>query len=306
MKNKVVLTSILFGIVLMGSSVLAQTEDVTPPSDIERAPVVSSVGDASVTLSWDVGVDNVAVTGYKVYYGTSSLVAQKSDNGAGRSEYESFVKVDNSNTTTIKDLQNGVKYYFSVTSLDAAGNESEFYSPEAEATPIANTVVENTNTNEPVITDKPVEEKKEEVIDVVSPLPTETVVETSSGTVLPTLEDVSQIVSKFEQVVSKYSVTLTWTLPKNVANIVSQIVYQSLDGNVFQQLASLAPNIETYTINSLNPGKYFFKITTKDKEGNESAGIVKVVELPATGPAMAALLLASLTAVGVGMKKKQK
>jgi hypothetical protein len=122
---------------------------------------------------------------------------------------------------------------------------------------------------------------------------------------LPSTKDISNLVSKFERVLSKYTITLTWSLPVDLTDIVSQIVYQSMDGSVFNQLASLAPTVTTYQIKDLIPGKYFFKITTKDKAGKESKGVVKMVELPQSGPAVAlALFVAAGTGWMLNRKKK--
>jgi Fibronectin type III domain/Viral BACON domain len=68
---------------------------------------------AQVTLAWDPSTDP-HVTGFRLYYGTSSRSYQFKDD-AGK------------NTTfTISNLQDGTTYYFAVTARDAAGIESEY------------------------------------------------------------------------------------------------------------------------------------------------------------------------------------
>ncbi len=389
MKNvqRLSFASILLAGVLLASPVYAQTTDTVPPADIENAAQVVSVADGSVTLQWDVATDNVGVTGYKIYYGTTSLGAQKNGNTNGKAEYTSSKAVDNVNQTMLTGLTNGTKYYFALTAVDAAGNESEFYSPEVEATPVAGAMVANTNsqpasgnananvapaantnsapsdannvsafavvekdgklnftwtmaTDTTVIDQilyvsknngtsydsgmhlgKTLKTYSMETYDASTAYLFKMTTKNASGTesagvtasittqakgTLPTAKDISNLVSKFERVMSKYTVTLTWTLPTDVSGIVAQVVYQSLDGSVFQQLASLGPTIESYQIPGMAPGKYFFKITTKDAAGKESAGVVKMVELPASGPALLVTGLFALAGAGWYSRKKKK
>lgn len=102
--------------------------DTTPPSDVENLKALPA--DGAVILSWDVATDNVAVKGYKVYYGKKSVT---SDGGS----YENGpIDVGNKINYTVNNLTNGTKYYFTVTAYDAAGNESANYSVEANATPL--------------------------------------------------------------------------------------------------------------------------------------------------------------------------
>ena len=89
----------------LGVNVRALPEDVTPPT----APTNltwSHVG-MTVTLSWQASTDNVGVTGYDLYYGSSYL--------------GSFTET----TMTSIGLKAGVPYTFSVKAHDAAGNVSE-------------------------------------------------------------------------------------------------------------------------------------------------------------------------------------
>ncbi len=101
--------------------------DAVPPADVEN--VKAMAGDGAITLSWDTATDNVGVTGYKIYYGTTSV---SEDEG---SYTEGPLDVGNVISHEISGLDNDVSYYFAVTAYDAEGNESEFYSIEASATP---------------------------------------------------------------------------------------------------------------------------------------------------------------------------
>lgn len=103
--------------------------DATYPADVDGVKAVA--GDKMVTLSWNAATDNVGVTGYKIFYGPSSV----SNDGA--SYTMGPVDVKNVLTYDVKNLENGKAYYFAVTAYDAAGNESEFYSTEVSATPKA-------------------------------------------------------------------------------------------------------------------------------------------------------------------------
>ncbi len=63
-------------------------------------------------------MQSTAVTGYRVYYGTAA--------GSYLQARGSGVAVGNVSTYAAAGLQQGVAYYFAVTSVDAAGVESAF------------------------------------------------------------------------------------------------------------------------------------------------------------------------------------
>ena len=60
-----------------------------------------------------------------MYYGTASASYMQA-RGAG-------VNAGNARSFTVTNLQSGARYYFAVTAVDAAGNESP-YSPEVSKT----------------------------------------------------------------------------------------------------------------------------------------------------------------------------
>jgi len=76
----------------------------------------------SVTLAWDAPTTNVDgspltdLSGYRIYYGTSSGV------------FTSEINVGNVTTYSISNLSQGT-YYFAVKAYDAEGNYSEYSSP---------------------------------------------------------------------------------------------------------------------------------------------------------------------------------
>jgi hypothetical protein len=72
-----------------------------------------------VTLQWDPSPD-LAVTGYRIYYGTAS------------SNYTSMVNVPSNSfgglatTCTVSNLTRGVTYFFAATAYTGSGLESDF------------------------------------------------------------------------------------------------------------------------------------------------------------------------------------
>jgi hypothetical protein len=108
------------------SAPIAQA-DTEPPSDVEN--VTTEAGMGQVTLKWDASTDNVAVKGYKIYYGAKPVVEDGDTYDLGP------VDAGDKLSETVKGLNDGTTYYFAVTAYDAAGNESENYSIEVSATP---------------------------------------------------------------------------------------------------------------------------------------------------------------------------
>lgn len=111
---------------LLPDAAMAQI-DTTPPLDVENLKVVP--GDSEIQLAWDAVTDNVGVVGYKIYRGTHSVKNTED-------QYDlPVIPVGNIKTYIVKNLTNNQIYYFSITAVDAAGNESVNYAPEASATP---------------------------------------------------------------------------------------------------------------------------------------------------------------------------
>lgn len=81
--------------------------------------VTSATTAGSATLAWDAPTTNIDgtpltdLTGYKIYFGTSS------------GNYTSVIDVGNITTYTVSNLSSGT-YYFAVRSYDASGIESDF------------------------------------------------------------------------------------------------------------------------------------------------------------------------------------
>jgi len=89
-------------IALTATGSVADTEAPTTPSGV----TASSITETSVTISWSASSDNVGVTGYNVYQG-NALLGNTTNTSA-----------------SISSLTADTTYTFSVTAIDAAGNES--------------------------------------------------------------------------------------------------------------------------------------------------------------------------------------
>ncbi|MGL5831408.1 MAG: fibronectin type III domain-containing protein [Candidatus Altimarinota bacterium] len=138
MRNKLLILGLLISLSTTGLSTAIAQElipetvaqaDSAFPSDVEN--LKATAADGKIVLSWDTATDNVGVTGYKIFYGTNSVT----DDNA--SYTEGPVDVGNVISYEVDGLTNGTTYFFAITAYDAAGNESEFYSNEASATPMA-------------------------------------------------------------------------------------------------------------------------------------------------------------------------
>lgn len=83
-----------------------------------------------VTLAWDPPVITTDVTGYMIHYGTAP------------GNYSQAIDVGNTTSYTVSNLIDGQAYYFTVTSYNAAGTESEYANeisaPAAAAATAAN------------------------------------------------------------------------------------------------------------------------------------------------------------------------
>jgi hypothetical protein len=79
--------------------------DTTPPST-PTGVHVTGTGPGSISLAWNASTDNVGVTGYRIYEGTA------------------VTAVANSPAVAVTGLLAGSSHTFTVTALDAAGNES--------------------------------------------------------------------------------------------------------------------------------------------------------------------------------------
>mgnify|MGYP001598223892 FL=1 len=89
----------------------------------------------TATLNWNASTDNIAVAGYKIYYGNSPRTGTdpKTCTLCG---YSSSVNVGNVLTYAFNTLTDGLTYYFSITSYDTSNNESSFSSEVSKIIPV--------------------------------------------------------------------------------------------------------------------------------------------------------------------------
>ena len=97
--------------------------DTIPP--VSPRNLQASVGDRQASLKWDANSEPDFLR-YRIYSGTAPGPTTAIDSVDGAS----------STTRTITGLTNGITYYFRITAVDVAGNESE-YSNEVSVTPAA-------------------------------------------------------------------------------------------------------------------------------------------------------------------------
>jgi hypothetical protein len=98
---------------------------------------------ASVSLAWTPSSDT-NVTGYNIYYGTSS------------GNYTGKTTVANVSTITISNLTCGTTYYFAVTAFDSTGNESVFSNEAQFIVPGTLALSRGSNPGDPMVIKFPV------------------------------------------------------------------------------------------------------------------------------------------------------
>ncbi|NTU72060.1 MAG: hypothetical protein HGB10_09620 [Coriobacteriia bacterium] len=107
---------------------IAATFALLPDTAAPSAPTAAVGSDLApdqggvIGVSWTASTDNIGVTGYKLYRGVAAGV------------YDSVTTLGAVSSTSVSGLTNATRYYFAVSALDAAGNESE-KSPEFSAVP---------------------------------------------------------------------------------------------------------------------------------------------------------------------------
>lgn len=107
---------------------------------------------------------------------------------------------------------------------------------------------------------------------------------------------------------NEYLVNLSWTKSLNTAgDLIDQILYKSLNrGSSYDTGVSLGMDANSYETRLEGGKEYTFKITTKDRSGNESTGVIKSIRLPQTGPGLALLIAISGLGASQILRKKKK
>ena len=161
----------------------ASDENEGVPSEVENLQAFP--GDGEATLTWDAATDDIGVEGYYVYTGLESV----EENGGGYT----FGSVDAGDSTTyiMENLTNGVTYYFAVTAYDEDGNESPFYSKEADVTPESSELGDFTAptvSSATAVTSTLVEVVFSEEVELPSDPTTAFALESTDGTAIPVLD----------------------------------------------------------------------------------------------------------------------
>lgn len=131
MKTKFFILAASFVLAFSPLGAIAQDDDVDiiPPNEVKN--VTASTDETSITLFWDETLDDTEeeVESYKIYYSTESILDNEGEYNQPVIQTE-----DNSLTYTVKVIE-GETYYFTMTAIDMAGNESiSFSKPEVEVT----------------------------------------------------------------------------------------------------------------------------------------------------------------------------
>lgn len=199
----------------MGSVAFAATpkKDTTPPTDVEKLTAV--IGDGMVSLSWDAAKDDTAVTGYKVYVGPDEVTELNT------AKYAESKKIENVTTYEVKKLENGKTYYMAVTALDAAGNESESYSPYVTVKPFSKVVaaVNGVDTSKTTTSVAP-EAKATDLVAATTP--------SAADTTAPTVKSAVAVYKGQVKVTFSEPVSLPSVKPDKAFTVQDNLVYEKL------------------------------------------------------------------------------
>ncbi len=117
-------------------------------------------------------------------------------------------------------------------------------------------------------------------------------------------EDARDFMAKM---IKKLIVTLAWKGSANtVGDLANYVLYMGTDGKSYGDGIAIDPAALNFDVTDIAPKvKYFFKLTARDKAGNESQGVTTTFKLPSTGPELGLLLLGSL-GLGKFLKRRKK
>lgn len=119
-------------------------------------------------------------------------------------------------------------------------------------------------------------------------------------------KDVKELLADVAEKAEKYIVKLSWVIPEeNKGDSSKQVVYLSKDNKKYDKKADIDPEAKEYSVEELEAGEYYFKLTQKDAANNESEGVIKKVTLAKTGPGVVGLIAVSLI-LGRVVSKKRK
>lgn len=242
-------------------------------------------------------------------------------------------------------LVDTVTYYFSVTAVDNIGAESVNYSQEASIVFLkgSETIADAEGESESIVSDaqdEPVLEGSEEVAVETSPEPVvaeevslesnddqsvvaeaaedatadlgfdtgETLHEAASAEDTKAPEDVTDLRASYRLNNSEedYTVKLNWVESENSDNDLDYYSYGQKKG-VGDYSSAIHMEKDKTSYQAILPGgeRYTFKISSVDTNGNESAGAITSIILPATGPGLL-LGFAGLLSLGATRALRRK
>ncbi len=107
-------------------------------------------------------------------------------------------------------------------------------------------------------------------------------------------EEITNLQAKVIKQVKDFLVNLSWTKSKNTeGDLTQQLFYSSIDnGKSWGEAREFTGDIEDYSFTGKEKTSYTVKITTKDRSGNESKGVVKTIKVPELVSSGAPLFLA--------------
>ncbi len=170
------------------------------------------------------------------------------------------------------------------TDIDQAANDLLNSNTETQSTET------ETGTQEDVEQNNEVEEENNNTIDTSAP------------------EEANNFNLSFKEVAEKFTVMMQWEKSLDSAeDLVNYILYQSNDGENFNQIASLGADITTYELENLDGEQSLtYKITAEDDKGNESMGVIGSVSLPKTGLATGFLVITSAAGANHILKRRRQ
>ncbi|QQS59573.1 Ig-like domain-containing protein [Candidatus Peregrinibacteria bacterium] len=121
-------------------------------------------------------------------------------------------------------------------------------------------------------------------------------------------EDVTNLVDSIRAQIDKWIVTLAWTPSINSAGDLSdQILYRSLNrGTTWAGSSRLGKDARQVEIPENPNTTVAYKITTTDIAGNESAGIIRIVNLPALPATGGGVFLLGMSALAGGLMRLRR
>lgn len=190
--------------------------------------------------------------------------------------------------------------HYKITTKDSEGNESEGII-ESVKVPVLMTDEESEAGEETEATPNEEEEAPEDPKDFIAE-PVEEEEEKEKDTTAP--EDISNLKADYRAQEENYLVTLKWTPSVDSAgDLDDQLFYRSeTEGKKWEEGESLGAKAIKTTQEEAPETEISYKITTKDTSGNESAGVIRDVKLPALTKTGTGDLIIFSILIGIGLR----